>query len=38
MKLNPKVEQADGNYVEGFKLKFPNQKIIKIDKILYIHN
>lgn len=38
MKLNPTVEQADGNYVEEFKVKFPNQKIIKIDKILYIHN
>jgi hypothetical protein len=38
MKLNPKVEQADGNYVEEFKVKFPDVKIIKIDKILYVHN
>jgi glycosyltransferase involved in cell wall biosynthesis len=38
MKLNPTVEQADGNYVEEFKVKFPDVKIIKIPKILYIHN
>ena len=38
MKLNPAVEQADGNYVEEFKVKFPDVKIIKIPKILYIHN
>ena len=38
MKLNPSIEQADGIYVEEFKLKFPNIQIIKIHKILYIHN
>ena len=38
MKLNPKVEQADGYYVEEFKQKFSEYKIIKIPKVLYVHN
>jgi glycosyltransferase involved in cell wall biosynthesis len=38
MKLNPTIEQADGVYVEEFKKKFPDEKMIKIHKILYVHN
>ena len=38
MRLNPNVEQADGYYVEEFKVKFPELKIVKIPKILYVHN
>jgi glycosyltransferase involved in cell wall biosynthesis len=38
MKLNPTIEQADGVYVEEFKKKFPDEKMIKIPKILYVHN
>lgn len=38
MKLNPQIAQADGLYVEEFKVKFPEQKIIKIPKLLYVHN
>lgn len=29
---------ADGLYVENFKKKFPNEEIIKIDKVLFVHN
>jgi glycosyltransferase involved in cell wall biosynthesis len=38
MRLNPSIEQADGVYVEEFKVKFPYIQIIKIHKVLYIHN
>jgi glycosyltransferase involved in cell wall biosynthesis len=38
LKLNTKIAQSDGIYVEEFKVKFPNEKIKKINKILYIHN
>lgn len=29
---------ADGLYVENFKHMFPNEQIIKINKVLYVHN
>lgn len=29
---------ADGTYVEDFKKKFPNERIEKINKILFVHN
>jgi hypothetical protein len=29
---------ADGEYVEEFKIKFPQENIIKIPKVLYVHN
>lgn len=29
---------ADGLYVENFKHMFPNEKITKIPKVLYVHN
>jgi len=29
---------ADGLFIEDFKKKFPNEKIVKIDKVLFIHN
>lgn len=29
---------ADGTYVENFKKKFPNEKIVKINKVLFVHN
>lgn len=29
---------ADGNFVEDFKKKFPNEKIVKINKVLFVHN
>jgi glycosyltransferase involved in cell wall biosynthesis len=38
LKLDTKMEQADGKYVEEFKIKFPQQTIMKIDKVLYVHN
>jgi glycosyltransferase involved in cell wall biosynthesis len=38
IKLNSSVEQADGDYVEEFIVRFPDAEIIKIPKILYIHN
>lgn len=38
LKLDTKLIQADGKYVEEFKIKFPQQTIMKIDKILYVHN
>lgn len=37
IKLNTSFA-ADGEYVETFKLKYPNEKIVKIEKILFIHN
>jgi hypothetical protein len=38
LKLDTKAEQADGKYVEEFKVKFPDKTIIRIPKILYVHN
>jgi glycosyltransferase involved in cell wall biosynthesis len=38
LKLDTKMDQADGKYIEEFKIKFPQQTIIKIPKILYVHN
>ena len=38
MKLDTQHPQSDGKYVEEFKVRFPDEKIIKIDKILYVHN
>ena len=38
MKLDTKEAQSDGKYVEEFKVRFPDEKIIKIPKILYVHN
>jgi hypothetical protein len=29
---------ADGVFVEDFKVKFPNEEIKKINKVLYVHN
>jgi glycosyltransferase involved in cell wall biosynthesis len=29
---------ADGEFVEDFKRKFPDERIVKINKILFIHN
>jgi glycosyltransferase involved in cell wall biosynthesis len=29
---------ADGDFIEDFKKKFPNERIVKIDKILFVHN
>jgi glycosyltransferase involved in cell wall biosynthesis len=38
LKLDTKLDQADGKYVEEFKVKFPDKTIIRIPKILYVHN
>jgi glycosyltransferase involved in cell wall biosynthesis len=38
IKLNPKIEQADYFFVEEYLSKFPNNKVKKIDKTLYVHN
>lgn len=38
LKLNTKNEQADGVYVEEYLKKFPDGKIIKVKKPLYVHN
>ena len=29
---------ADGTFVEDFKKKFPKEEIVKINKVLYVHN
>jgi len=29
---------ADGEFVEDYKKMFPHEKMVKIDKILYVHN
>lgn len=29
---------ADGEFVEEFKKRFPNEKIVKINKVLFVHN
>jgi hypothetical protein len=29
---------ADGEFVEEFKKRFSNEKIVKIDKVLFVHN
>ena len=29
---------ADGEFIEDIKKKFPNEEILKIDKVLFIHN
>ena len=29
---------ADGLFVEKFKEMFPNKRIVKIDKVLFVHN
>lgn len=38
LKLNPKNEQADGVFVEEYLKKFPDGKVMKINKTLYVHN
>lgn len=38
IKLNSKIEQADGIFVEEYLKKYPDGKIIKINKPLYVHN
>jgi len=32
------VFAADGLFVEDFKTMFPNEKMIRIDKVLFVHN
>lgn len=29
---------ADGDFIEDFKKKFPNEQMIKINKVLFVHN
>lgn len=29
---------ADGEYIEDIKKKYPNERMIKIDKVLFVHN
>lgn len=36
--LNKKQFAADGTFVNDFCVRFPTEKIIKIDKILFVHN
>jgi GT2 family glycosyltransferase len=36
--LNPKSFAADGDFIEEFKIKFPSEKIVKIEKVLFVHN
>jgi glycosyltransferase involved in cell wall biosynthesis len=38
MSLNVKNEQADGVFVEEYIRKFPEGEVIKINKLLYVHN
>ena len=38
MSLNVKNEQADGLFVEEYLKKFPEGEVVKINKILYVHN
>ena len=38
MRLDVKNEQADGEFVEKYLKKFPEGEVIKINKILYVHN
>ena len=38
MKLDTQEPQSDGKYVEEFKVLFPEEKIKKIPKVLYVHN
>lgn len=37
IKLNTSYA-ADGEYVEDFKKKFPQENMVKIDKVLFVHN
>lgn len=38
MRLDPKVEQADGLFVETYLQKFPDGKVQYVPKPLYVHN
>jgi hypothetical protein len=38
MKLDVTNMQADGMFVEEYLKKFPLKDIIKINKVLYVHN
>ena len=38
LKLNPKIEQADGIFVEEYLSKFPVGKVAYVPKPLYVHN
>jgi hypothetical protein len=38
LKLKTDIEQADYFFVEEYLARFTEGKIIKIDKILYVHN
>jgi glycosyltransferase involved in cell wall biosynthesis len=38
IRLDVKNEQADGEFVEKYLKKFPEGEVIKINKILYVHN
>lgn len=38
MRINTKIEQADGLFVEEYMRKFPGGEIVHISKPLYVHN
>ena len=38
LRLNTGIEQADYMFIEQYLRRFTEGKIIKIDKILYVHN
>lgn len=38
LRINTKIEQADGLFVEEYLRRFPDGKIHYIDKPLYVHN
>jgi hypothetical protein len=38
LELKENMEQADYYFVEEYLARFPEGKIIHVDKILYVHN
>jgi hypothetical protein len=38
LRLDPKIEQSDGLFVEEYLRKFPEGKIKYVPKPLYVHN
>jgi hypothetical protein len=38
LKLNEELEQADYWFIEEYLARFPEGKIMHVDKILYVHN